>query len=239
MRLRRNVLIGVALLAGLAHPAMAGMGAPGLIVTELGKRRLEELSFFLFGFLLMALVVKGLWNWLRRDLPSLPKLSYGRSVSLLVLWGLLMAVVLTMISGARELMTPAAWVPNGVTYQLASNEPPAASIIHEQDQQRQQRLENLRFALWHFATTHEGRFPAAGEVSSIPSDLWFVQAGQPLRYVYIPGLSLTETDRVIVYEPEIYEDQQYVIHASGAISKLSEDAQPPSPDAGPAATSRQ
>ena len=59
-----------------------------------------------------------LWNRLRRDLPRLPRLSYKMSVTLVGLWGLLFILVLTMISGARELMTPGAWEPNGATYKL-------------------------------------------------------------------------------------------------------------------------
>lgn len=83
---------------------------------------LQAISFFLVALLLCAWAVKGLWNVLRKDLNWLPTLSYGRSLSLVVLWGLLFVVVLTMISGARELMTPGAWRKQGWTYRLA--EPP-------------------------------------------------------------------------------------------------------------------
>jgi hypothetical protein len=34
------------------------------------------------------------------------------------LWGLLFLLILTMISGARELMTPGAWEKHGSTYEL-------------------------------------------------------------------------------------------------------------------------
>ncbi len=37
---------------------------------------------------------------------------------MVVLWGLLFTVVLAMISGARELMTPGAWEKQGATYRL-------------------------------------------------------------------------------------------------------------------------
>lgn len=40
-------------------------------------------------------------------------------MGLVVLWGLLFIVVLAMISGARELMTPGAWEKQGATYRLA------------------------------------------------------------------------------------------------------------------------
>ncbi len=226
-------------LDGMARPVLAGMPSPELIVTELGKRRLEELSFFLVGFLMMAAVVRWLWNWLRRDFTKLPELSYGRSVSLLLLWGLLMTVVLAMISGARELMTPAAWVPNGVTYKLIGAQTPApvALTVNEtQDRQRRERMEDLRFALWQFASSHEGRFPSASETGEIPAELWLVESDSPLRYVYVPGLNLKSTQGVLVYEPEIYGDAQYVIRVSGAIAKWTEavlatDTSPPAASA--------
>jgi hypothetical protein len=74
------------------------------------------------GLLVAALVVQLAWNFARRDFDRLPRLSYPRALSVVVLWGLLFIVVLTMISGARELMTPGAWQKKGWTYELA--EPP-------------------------------------------------------------------------------------------------------------------
>lgn len=223
--------LGLALvLAGSANPVLAGMPSPELVFTELGRRRWEELSFFLVGFLAMAGVVRGLWNFLRRDFPTLPELSYGRSVTLLVLWGLVMTVVLALISGARELMTPGAWEPKGVTYKLARDLPPnpVAPVVDEaRDRQRRLRLENLRFALWQFAASHEGRFPSATEVDEIAS--WLVEGTSPLRFVYVPGQSLQQRDGILVYEPEVFDDSQYVLLTSGAIAKLSEVARPSKP----------
>src|SRR5206468_1591007 len=114
--------------------------------------RLQTISFFLLGFLLSAAAVRWLWNSLRRDFPQLPRLSFGRALAGVLLWGLLFVVVLTMISGARELMTPGAWKKQGFTYRLADDGPPAAEPSPEAV--RRQHLERLRTALWHFAATH-------------------------------------------------------------------------------------
>jgi len=84
---------------------------------------LQGISFFVVGLFVCAWAVKGLWNILRKDLAWLPPLSYGRSLSLVILWGFLFVVVLTMISGARELMTPGAWQKQGWTYRLAEPDP--------------------------------------------------------------------------------------------------------------------
>jgi hypothetical protein len=98
-------------------------------LSESGAMRLRVVSFFAMAFLLSAAGVRLLWNWLRRDFPFLPRLSYPKAVGLTGLWGLLFILVLTMISGARELMTPAAWVRNGITYRVAYPVPATTATV--------------------------------------------------------------------------------------------------------------
>ena len=80
--------------------------------------QVQTLSFFRVTFLIGTKAVQGNWKAARRDFTFLPQLSYGRALSLTLLWGRLFVVVLAMISGARELMTPGAWRQQGWTYQL-------------------------------------------------------------------------------------------------------------------------
>lgn len=61
-----------------------------------GDARLQAISFFVASLLVSAWAVRWLWSVLSRDVPWLPELSYRRSLSLVVLWGLLFVVVLTM-----------------------------------------------------------------------------------------------------------------------------------------------
>src|SRR5271170_7855407 len=96
-------------------------GMPSFHLTDVAKLRLENISFFLAGFLLSAFFIKLLWNYLAADWTFLPRLSFGKALGLAALWGLLFVLVLTMISGARELMTPGAWEKKGATYQLADD----------------------------------------------------------------------------------------------------------------------
>jgi hypothetical protein len=103
-----------------------------LTLSNLAKLRLDAISFFLFCILGCAWAIQFVWNSLAKDFPKLPRISYLRSLALMGLWGLLFLLVLTMISGARELMTPGAWKKNGLTYELAqpagkspSAEPPS------------------------------------------------------------------------------------------------------------------
>lgn len=91
---------------------------PSFTLTDIGRMRLESISFFLACLLVSALFIQLLWNYLRRDFPRLPRLNYPNAVGIVVLWGLLFILVLTMISGARELMTPGAWEKQGATYRL-------------------------------------------------------------------------------------------------------------------------
>lgn len=97
--------------------------------------RLQSISFFLVGLLASILAVKVLWNSLASNIQSLPRIDALRAAALVILWGLVFTLVLTMISGARELMTPGAWKQNGFTYELtdapesttATNKGPAES----------------------------------------------------------------------------------------------------------------
>jgi len=100
--------------------AWAGMPSM-LTLTKIGQFRFEAMSFFIFVFLLVSLFFQKLWNYLRNDFPKLPMLSYRRSLGFVLAWALVFNIVLAMVSGARELMTPGAWETSGSTYKLKNN----------------------------------------------------------------------------------------------------------------------
>lgn len=117
-----------------ASAVQAGMPSP--LPTEVPRvfqlstpavERIQTISFFLVVFALCAATIMFIWNYLRRDFPQLPRLTFGRAAAAVLLWGLLFVIVLTMISGARELMTPRAWEQRGYAYQLAEPPSPAAA----------------------------------------------------------------------------------------------------------------
>src|SRR5579885_1034700 len=93
----------------LSLPSVAQAGMPSITLMDLARMRVQTISFFLMGLLFSSWIVQLLWNYLCRDFSFLPRLSYGKALSAVILWGLLFVLVLTMISGARELMTPGAW----------------------------------------------------------------------------------------------------------------------------------
>lgn len=107
-RLRRLIgLAAVFLLWLSAGTAQAGMTVYDL--TDVARLRLEDISFFLFLLLLAALGIRLLWNFFARDFPRLPRLSFFKAICLTGLLSLFMLLILVMISGARELLTPGAW----------------------------------------------------------------------------------------------------------------------------------
>lgn len=181
----RGLCILVLVLA--ASPLVAGM--PLVTISDLWTMRLQSISFFLLVLAVSALGVMALWNYLRRDFTTLPRLTYLRSLSLVILLGLLFMVVLTMISGARELMTPGAWAKQGATYAVQDDQSISA---------RRERLFALREALWKYADANEGRLPPHDAGSDIPGERWLAPDGR--RYVYLPGAPRGGSLTVIAYE---------------------------------------
>ena len=106
--------LGAFLFAG--H-AWAGMPIPPSL-TGLAKARLHIVSFFVATFLVTSYAFFLTWNSLRKGFPSLPKLTYRRAMAFVGLWGAAFVLILTMIAGARELMTPGAWQKAGPIYKL-------------------------------------------------------------------------------------------------------------------------
>jgi len=196
----RFLLATSILLAAL--PARAGM--PSLRLTDVAQMRLGTISFFLVLFLVSAGAIMGLWNRLRRDLPRLPRLTYGASLAVVGLWGLLFILVLTMISGARELMTPGAWEPTGSTYTLKSQQP-ATTLPHAIGPERYLKLGELKSALWEYAASNDGRFPAHALDPAIVPAAWELprpDTRTPVtRYDYFPGYRTTTADEALAMEP--------------------------------------
>ncbi|MBS0206172.1 MAG: hypothetical protein JSS49_25030 [Planctomycetes bacterium] len=177
--------------------------------------RIQAISFFTAVFLISGWMVKGLWNLARRDFPNLPSLTYFRALGLVGLWGLAFVIVLTMISGARELMTPGAWRKQGWTYKLADSHP-AVSVTGRDDRRRQ--LEQVRTVLWQYAATHEGRFPRPAEVTD--ATLWDIPGWPGLKFFVIPDRRAESAGRLLVYEPELDGDDRLVLLTNGTIGTM-------------------
>lgn len=204
-------------------PAAAHAGMPSVTLTDVAKVRLENVSFFLAGFLLSAWLVKLVWNYLGRDWKFLPRLSYGKALGLMTLWGLLFILVLTMISGARELMTPGAWEKQGNTYRLAQQKTDTAARDAERDVKRRGHLEKLRGALWAYAVQHQGQFPASRTDPAVPAELWKLPDPSGVEYLYLGG-KLEARPAPVAFEPEVYGSERMVLYSNGEIRLVDNDA---------------
>lgn len=193
-------------------PAWATTGrSPG------ADARWQALSFFVACILGLSWIVKRLWNALRRDVPALPLLGYGRALSFVLLWGLLFVIVLTMISGARELMTPGAWQKRGWTYELTG----ASTVATPDDNksERRQALEQLRWALWQYAAAHDGQFPDQDDAAIDPA-LWEMPGWPGLQFLYVPGQTSSGAARVLAFEPELEGDTRWALLSNGMIGEM-------------------
>lgn len=214
--MRRCVLILAVL---TATPGVAVAGMPSINLTDIARMRLETLSFFLLVFLVCAKVVQLIWNGLARDFPRLPRLGYWRSVGLVGVWGLLFLVVLTMISGARELLTPGAWEKVGLTYRLAP--PPADAAPAVTEAVRRERLERLREALWAYARSHDGKLPSGPTDPDIAPEFWQTPDPSGVPYCYAPGQTPHRGNRPLAWEPRIFGDGQLALFTNGEVRRVT------------------
>jgi hypothetical protein len=221
MRRRLRVaVIAIFVMLGPAKFALAGM--PTVLLNDLVRMRLQAISFFLLCFLLSSWGVQRIWNAARHDFPRLPRLSFARANGLVALWGLLFVLVLTMISGARELMTPGAWKKEGITYKLADDVPTVDPAAEQREMRRRHALDRLRAALWTYARHHDGRFPPNATPPEIPEDTWRVPDPSEMRYLYRPGLVADRDALPLAYEPGIFGHERFVLLTSGEIVRMDD-----------------
>lgn len=207
----------VAVLSAWFFPGEVFAGMPMVTLTDLASFRLETISFFLWVYVLTSLVIWKLWNYLRKDFVKLPLLTFKKALGLVLLWGLAFDLLLVMIAGTRELMTPEAWERAGVIHKLA---PDAAQQLLDA---RRHKLDQLRITLWQFAEGHGGQFPLSPQAGETPEEMWVSPDGK-LKYVYVGGASTDSGMRPLAYEPDSYGHQRMVLFANGAIELLPIDA---------------
>ena len=221
--MRSYIIILSAIFVSLLIPNVAWAGMPSITLSDITRLRVQTISFFLCFLLGSAWGIQRIWNGFSIDFPKLSKLKYRTAVGVVIVWGLVFILVLTMISGARELMTPGAWKKNGATYQLAEsdkdNQPSEAQTALLQA--RREKFQNLQIALLHFAATHNGQFPDQKEQDSIPLDMWQLPERMGTRYRYEPGHHANDRQSVLALEPEVYGDRQLVLMTDGEIRSMS------------------
>jgi hypothetical protein len=211
----------LATLVLLLSPTAALAGMPSVHLTEVATMRFSAISFFIGIFLGVAVAVRFLWNRLRRDFTRMPPLSFGAALALVFLFGLGIQLVLSMIAGGRELMTPGAWEKTGVTYRLADAPPTESQLLV---QARRQRLDELRAALWAHASAHAGDFPANDAGLELPEDRWRVVGDSGMHFIYVAGRKADVGSAPVAYEPGIFGRERWVLFANGDIRRLPIEA---------------
>jgi hypothetical protein len=199
--------VGMLLIAPHAH---AGMTVYGL--RDVYRLRIEELSFFLLLFIVCVFALKFLWNHAVKGFPSLPRLKFFQAGALALLLGLVMLVILTMISGIREVLTPGAWRHQGTSYRL--NDP-------AQEPARRRSLEHLRTALFQYAAAHGGKFPANDFTPEISDKLWESPDQNGTHYIYSSGLTTNHAGGLLAIEPLAFGESRFVLLADGKIELRS------------------
>lgn len=205
--------LAAALWLAIASPAHAGMTV--ITLTDLARARLDALSFFVVAYFLTAWGVKGLWNHLAKSFSALPRLDYRRALALVFLSGLMFYVVLTMISGARELLTPGAWEKQGTGYR--SREGGVAELTKDE---RRQSLRELQDAIWAYAKAHDGKAPPGPLADGIEPARWRFPGGG--LYCLMPGVRPGGGREILVYEPSAAGGRRFVLLADGTIEDRSE-----------------
>jgi hypothetical protein len=132
-------------------------------------------------------------------------------------------LVLTMISGARELMTPGAWHKQGLTYKLAEVDAAAKAAAGELERERRHAIDRLRTALWTYARHYDGKFPDMSSPPEIPEETWLVPDPSGMRYLYTNGLVADQGKTPLAYEPGIFGKDRFVLLSSGEIVRLNEE----------------
>jgi hypothetical protein len=205
---------GIAL-GGLTVPS-AQAGMTSYTLNEVVRLRMEDISFFGLLLLLCATGFLLTWNYVARGIPFLPKLNFLRALCLTGVLSLLMLLVLSMISGARELLTPGVWRRQGTGYRL--NE-----IVSEP--LRRQHVLYLKAALDDYARQHEGRMPPHDFVPEIPEKMWLAPGGSSSRYLYFAPLGSKAGSKkaadILLCEPEALGDMRFVLLRNGDVAQMT------------------
>ncbi len=191
---------------------------PSISLTEVAEARLDAISLFLVAFALAAWILLKAWNRLARDFSWMPCLRYRGALAALVVSGLFVYTAMSLIAGARELMTPGAWVRTGSTHRIAYPERDPKPWL---ESGRRLALEHLRGLLWTHATAHEGTLPGNRSDGTIPESAWsgVHPASEPLAYV--PGRRPGGGSAIVVYEPDAYGPVRFALQEDGVVVKLS------------------
>ncbi len=211
----KKLPVRLILIAWLSTLGQVSAGMTVITLTDIARARIDALSFFVFTYLVIAWVVKLIWNHLAKSFISLPRLKYLQALGVVFMTGLMFYVVLTMISGARELLTPGAWEKQGAGYRLREDGQATPG-----KEERREALRRVQQAIWDHAKAHDGNAPASPLVEGIDPALWEFAGGG--LYCLMPDVRPAVGRDILVYEPSAAGGRRFVLLADGSIEDRSE-----------------
>ncbi len=221
-------LPGTVLLMLNAGSVFAGM--PTVRLTPEVRGHLSGISSSLFVVLIVAsFLIFFCWNRFVRG-TELPKISWFKSIIVALLGGILFCLILVMIAGSRELLTPGAWKQNGVLYELADNQKDLAdmsaydpvTLVPMNDlpeslaAARYAAVVRLRNELVRFQHDHFGRLPENIVISDFDPAYWVIPVSGGLTFVYQP-----KDPRYIVVMPQLNDSPILCIDTDNCIVERS------------------
>jgi hypothetical protein len=203
----------IAVLATLTAGFEARAGMPSFDLNDVVELRLQDISFFLLLIGVSAFGFQRLWNFSFRPLPKVPQLGFKHALGLTAIFGLLMLLVLTMISGARELLTPGAWRKQGSTYRLNS---PA------NEEQRREQLLSLYGVLQNYRASHDGKWPPHEYAPEIPFQLWRSLDADGTRLIYVNWPGTGSATNWLAIEPKSFGKARLGVTRDGEVGAVTD-----------------
>ncbi len=217
-----SLLLSGSLLSGsLLSGSLLG-GMPVVTLSDVARLRLDSISFFLLLIVLATFVVRWCWNTIAVEFPRLPTLTIRKAFAVVVLWGLVFLLALTMISGARELLTPGAWEKSGLTYKVRP-QGDSANVggplpIHENDREaRRARLSTVYELLEAYAREHDEKFPSQLADAVAEDSLRHPPQWRNAEYEYLAGNRLDSGGTRLLAEPNVYQGTRFAVLVGGVI----------------------
>lgn len=211
--------------------AQAGMPMPmAVFLSEYGTDRLIGISTTFFVILvLVAIPVMYAWNAFFAEIDGESKhfkrIGYVKSLGITFLGVCLFTLILVMVAGSRELLSPGAWVPDGMlsktVYSVEGEKIAKDFDIDEDemiDQVRRKAMIRLRDALRRFAEEHDGRLPGTMDEPGF-EELWQIPFAAGVSYEYYP--EETGAELPLVREPSVLPNAKFSIGRKFEITEVA------------------
>ena len=206
-------------------------GGSHTFFSETGLLRINMISFFLALLVFCSYFIKNTWNQIRVDFLYLPRLTFKKSFLITSMIGLLLLVFMTFTIGANKFITAETWSNKTIKESSDHTQQEEKVLNREEDEKyvlslkRKLHLQQLKDALWKYASENEGDFPESIGSSEFPDEYWILPELYELKYQYFKGLKPSENkdSSVLVSELNFYHDGPFILKTDGEISQISKE----------------